>query len=243
MRKPQTVSAPSLPTNCLRQNTPPYISPTTSSQTIEADSGYDGLSSVQINAMPSGTAGTPTATKGTVSNHSISVTPSVTNTTGYITGSTLTGTAVSVSASELDSGTKSITENGTGIDVVGYASVDVAVSSGSSMNIQIDNTSHRVSGTTLTSTGASITVSVAGTYDIYWSAFRSSTSSGTNGTRWYKNGTAQDSEYTTWENSYCQAPKVTGVTLAKDDVITIYGRASSNSRYVCVENLMIVQTA
>ena len=30
------------------------ISPTTSSQTITADSGYDGLSSVQINAMPSG---------------------------------------------------------------------------------------------------------------------------------------------------------------------------------------------
>lgn len=29
------------------------ISPTTSSQTIQADSGYDGLSSVQINAMPS----------------------------------------------------------------------------------------------------------------------------------------------------------------------------------------------
>ena len=31
------------------------IDPTTSSQTITADTGYDGLSSVQINAMPSGT--------------------------------------------------------------------------------------------------------------------------------------------------------------------------------------------
>ncbi len=35
------------------------ISPTTSSQTITADSGYDGLSSVQINAMPTGAAETP----------------------------------------------------------------------------------------------------------------------------------------------------------------------------------------
>ena len=35
------------------------ISPTTSSQTIEADTGYDGLSSVQINAMPTGSAATP----------------------------------------------------------------------------------------------------------------------------------------------------------------------------------------
>jgi hypothetical protein len=103
------------------------IAPSTSSQTITADAGYDGLSSVQINAMPTGTAGTPTAAKGTVSNHSIAVTPSVTNTTGYITGGTKTGTAVTVSASELVSGTKSITANDTGIDVTNYASVDVAV--------------------------------------------------------------------------------------------------------------------
>lgn len=151
------------------------ISPTTSSQTIEPDSGYDGLSSVQINAMPSmtlptaasasgsgttkatisrstsdqyiniptgynsaaanykvsavanGTAGTPTATKGTVSNHQVSVTPSVTNTTGYITGSTINGTAVTVTASELASGNKAIVDNGTNIDVVGYSTVSVAV--------------------------------------------------------------------------------------------------------------------
>lgn len=103
------------------------ISPTTSSQTITADNGYDGLSSVQINAMPSGTAGTPTASKGTVSNHQVSVTPSVTNTTGYITGSTKTGTAVTVTASELASGNKAITDNGTNIDVIGYSTVSVAV--------------------------------------------------------------------------------------------------------------------
>ena len=81
------------------------INPSTSSQTIEPDNGYDGLSSVQINAMPSGTAGTPSATKGTVSNHSISLTPCVTNTTGFITGGTLIGESLTVSESELVSGT------------------------------------------------------------------------------------------------------------------------------------------
>lgn len=102
------------------------ISPSTSSQTITPDSGYDALSSVQINAMPSGTAGTPTATKGTVSNHSITVTPSVTNTTGYITGSTKTGTAVTVSASELVSGSETKTANGT-YDVTNLASLVVNI--------------------------------------------------------------------------------------------------------------------
>lgn len=104
------------------------VSPSTSQQTITADSGYTGLGTVTVNAMPSGTAGTPTATKGTVSNHSISITPSVTNTTGYITGGTKSGTAVTVSASELVSGTLSVTSNGTK-DVTNYASVDVNISS------------------------------------------------------------------------------------------------------------------
>lgn len=105
------------------------VSPSTSQQTVSPDPGFL-LSSVTVNAMPSGTAGTPSATKGSVSNHSVTVTPSVTNTTGYITGGTLTGTPASVSASELVSGTLSITDNGTGIDVTNYASVDVDVSGG-----------------------------------------------------------------------------------------------------------------
>lgn len=100
------------------------VTPTTSSQLIEPDTGYTGLSSVQINAMPSGTAGTPTATKGTVSNHAISVTPSVTNTAGYIAGGTKTGTGISVSASELVSGTYTVDSSGTK-DVTNYASASV----------------------------------------------------------------------------------------------------------------------
>ena len=104
------------------------ISRSTSNQYINIPTGYNGSAAYyQVSAVANGTAGTPTATKGTVSNHSISVTPSVTNTTGYISGSTKTGTAVTVSASELVSGTKSITENGTGIDVTNYASVNVSV--------------------------------------------------------------------------------------------------------------------
>ena len=103
---------------------------TVSGATVTAPAGY--YSANASKAVATGSAGTPTATKGTVSNHSVSITPSVTNTTGYITGSTKTGTAVTVSASELVSGTKSITANGTGIDVTNYASIDVNVGGGSS---------------------------------------------------------------------------------------------------------------
>lgn len=100
---------------------------TTSGATVSAPAGY--YENAVSKSVASGTEGTPVATKGTVSNHSISITPSVTNTAGYISGGTVNGTAVSVSAAELVSGTKSITQNGTGIDVTNYASVDVAIPS------------------------------------------------------------------------------------------------------------------
>lgn len=79
--------------------------------------------------VANGSLGTPVATKGTVSNHSISITPSVINTTGYVTGGTKTGTSVSVSASELVSGNLAITSNGTGINVANYSTVSVDVAS------------------------------------------------------------------------------------------------------------------
>ena len=95
---------------------------TASGATVTAPSGY--YSSNASKSVSTGTAGTPTATKGAVSNHSVSVTPSVTNTTGYITGSTKTGTAVTVSASELVSGSETKTANGT-YDVTNLAELVV----------------------------------------------------------------------------------------------------------------------
>lgn len=102
---------------------------TVSEDQVTVPNGY--YPTAFIKTVASGTAGTPTATKGTVSNHSVSVTPKVTNTAGYITGGTKTGTAVSVSASELVSGSETKTANGT-YDVTNLAELVVNVSGGTS---------------------------------------------------------------------------------------------------------------
>lgn len=101
-----------------------------SSDTVTAGSMLSGTTAHDKSGAPivgniaTGTAGTPTAEKGTVSNHSISVRPSVTNSAGYISGATIVGSAVTVSASELVSGTKDITSSGTS-DVTNYKYVSV----------------------------------------------------------------------------------------------------------------------
>ena len=104
---------------------------TVSGATVNVPAGL--YSSAASKSVASGTAGTPTASKGAVSNNSVTVTPSVENTTGYITGGTKTGAGVTVSASELVSGNKALTPSETaqsGIDVANFKTVSVgAISS------------------------------------------------------------------------------------------------------------------
>lgn len=213
---------------------------TASGATVSVPSGYYENSASK--AVANGTAGTPTATKGTVSSHSVSVTPSVTNTTGYITGSTKTGTAVTVSASELVSGSETKTENGT-YDVTNLASLVVNVSgSGSSKNAQVVQGTTRTTSSTLTAIGAEMTVSKTGTYDVYWSAVRSTTSASyTYGTQLYVGGTAYGTQNTTWTN-HVQNNHLTNVSLTANQKIRVYGRNSrGSSYYIYAPTLVIIE--
>lgn len=146
------------------------ITPTTSSQTAVAAGKYT-TGAITVAAMPTGTAGWPTIIKGSVSNHSITVTPSVTNTAGYITGSTKTGTSVTIQASELVSGTYTVSASGTH-DVTNYASASVAAGSATASATKSSVSNHTVTVTpsvtrtagyvTAGSTnGAAITISAA----------------------------------------------------------------------------------
>lgn len=84
------------------------INPTTSSQTITPDTGYDGLSSVQINAMPAGSVTAPasisgssasitTGTNSLILTKTVSVTPNVT-TAGYVSSGTAGNSSISLTA-------------------------------------------------------------------------------------------------------------------------------------------------
>ena len=84
------------------------INPSTSSQTITADAGYDGLSSVQINAMPSGSATPASSISGTSASvstgtNTLTLSKTVSNTpqvsAGYISSGTAGNSSVSLTAS------------------------------------------------------------------------------------------------------------------------------------------------
>lgn len=107
---------------------PEYVVPS-GTYTVSA-SGTADITNYASLSVPSGSAGSPALSVGTVTNHAVTVRASTIRTAGWIPSGTVQGASTSISASDLVSGTKSITQNGTGIDVTNYASVDVSVSGG-----------------------------------------------------------------------------------------------------------------
>lgn len=96
--------------------------------------------------------------------------------------------------------------------------------------------------TSLTDVGLSVTAPATGEYTIFWHCWRTNTS-GTWGSRYYKGGTAQGSENTTWTNNYIQTNRVTKVSLNAGDVITVRARSRSTSYTIYVGDLVLIQTA
>lgn len=111
---------------------------------------------------------------------------------------------------------------------------------GSSMNVQVAQSTTRASSSTYTSC-VSLTCSTAGTYDVYWSCFRSSTG-GTNGSQLYVGGSAYGTANTTFTN-HIQNNHLTGVTLAKNDTVAVYARSRGSNYYAYVGTLTIKQTS
>ena len=116
-------------------------------------------------------------------------------------------------------------------------------SGGSSKNAQVVQSTTRTNASALTAIGAELTVSKTGTYDIYYSCFRTNTSSSyTWATRLYINGTAYGtSENTTWTNNQ-QNIHLSNISLTADDKLRVYGRNTrGTSYYVCAPMLVIIE--
>lgn len=124
----------------------------------------------------------------------------------------------------------------------GTITTGTASGGGSSKNTQVVQGTTRTTSSTLTAIGAEMTVSKTGTYDVYWSAFRSSTSSSyTYGTQLYIDGTAYGTQNTTWSN-HVQNNHLTSVALTSGDKLRVYGRNSrGSSYYIYAPTLVIVE--
>lgn len=113
---------------------------------------------------------------------------------------------------------------------------------GSSKNTQVVQGTTRTNASTLTAIGAELTVSKTGTYDVYYTCFRTNTSASyTWGTRLYIDGTAQGTENTTWTNNQ-QNTHLANVSLTSGQKLRVYGRETrGTSYYVCAPMLAIVE--
>ena len=109
---------------------------------------------------------------------------------------------------------------------------------GDSKNVQIYAGRGETNQTSYTATDVTLTVSKAGTYKCYWSMDRNTTS-GTNGSRLYKNGTAVGTAHTSWTHNGASCTET--LTFAKNDVLVVRARARSTSYYCGVSNLIIIE--
>lgn len=109
---------------------------------------------------------------------------------------------------------------------------------GSTKNIQVYSGIDYARTTSYTATDVTLTVSKSGTYNISWIGWRS-TSSGTSGSRLYKNGSAVDSASTSFTGTYGQHIVLTNQSLSAGDVLVVRARARNTSSYMYVGNLII----
>ena len=111
---------------------------------------------------------------------------------------------------------------------------------GTSKNAQVvQQSATRITSTSYSKACGDITVSKTGTYDVYWTAYRTSTS-GTWGTQLYIDGTAYDTAQATF-SSYYQAVHLQDVSLTANQKISVYGRSRGSNYYLYVGQLTIIE--
>lgn len=198
------------------------VTPTTSQQSVTADSGYDGLGTVTVSAIQTETkTATPSTSQQTINATSGKYMTSVT--VSAVTSSI----DANITAGNIKSGTTILgvtgTYSGSGATLVPTAGDYPVVGNGGLGG----------GGNALTSTGISITIPVSGTYRLKWCAFRRANSTGyTWSSRLYRrrNNTTEaiGTEITTWTSTYYQANSL-DIACEAGDIIYVYVAGRSNS--------------
>lgn len=165
-----------------------------------------------------------------------SAVPAITVPSGNSTATFTDVTDTTAAASDVASGKYFYTASG--VRTAGTSSGG----GGSSMNVQVAQSTTRVASTTYTKT-ASLTCSVSGKYDVYWDCFRSSTS-GTSGSQLYIGGNSYGTANTTFSNQiHAQNNHLTGVQINANQEVAVYVRSRGTSYYAYCGQLIIKQTA
>ena len=121
----------------------------------------------------------------------------------------------------------------------GTITTGTASGGGSSKNAQTAQSTSRSTSSTYTEV-ITLTCTKAGTYNVYWSTFRSSTS-GTWGSQLYINDTAYGSAQTgSWSN-HIQNIHLSNVSLSANDEVAVRVRSRGNSYYGYVGTLTIIE--
>lgn len=110
-------------------------------------------------------------------------------------------------------------------------------SGGGGKNVQVYSGMDYVNATSYTATDVTLKVAKSGTYTVSWMGFRNTTS-GTNGSQIYVNGTAKGSAHTSFTRNYGQYCEES-LTLNANDVIVVRARSRNTSYYMYVGNLII----
>lgn len=115
-----------------------------------------------------------------------------------------------------------------------------AGSGGTSKNAQVvQQNNTRIASTSYTKACGDITVSKTGTYNVYWTAYRTSTS-GTWGTQLHIGNTAYGSAQATF-SSYYQTVHLSNVSLTANQKVSVYGRSRGSNYYLYVGQLTIIE--
>ena len=200
------------------------VSPTTSQQSITADSGYDGLGTVTVNAIQTETkTATPSTSQQTVN-----------ATSGkYMTQVTVSAVTSSIDANIAAGNIKK------DVNILGVTGTYEGSGGGATLTPTagdypvVGNGGLGGGGSALTSTGISITIPVTGTYRLKWCAFRRNNSTSYSwSSRLYRTRSGQTTaigtENSTWQSTYIQTNSQ-DIQCNAGDVITVYVRGRSNS--------------